>query len=292
MSIQWFPGHMNAARREAAKTMEAIDVVVEVLDARMPEASSNPMITELRLSRQRPCLKVLNKADLADPAVTQAWLNVYNREPGVNAVALSGNRAGQAAKVPGLCQPLAPHRNSITKPLRMLIMGIPNVGKSTLMNTLLKRRLAKVGNEPAMTKKQQRHTLNDRMTLIDSPGLLWPKIKHPVVGLLLATIHGIGANAVVDEEIAEFLATTLRARYPALLTARYGFEVDGLDGAGVLEAIATKRGCLRKGKGGELDREKAARILLTDYRNGTLGRTSLETPDTREALDYSISTFN
>lgn len=292
MSIQWFPGHMNVARREAAKTMEAIDVIVEVLDARMPEASSNPMITELRLSRQRPCLKVLNKADLADPTVTQAWLNVYNREPGVNAVALSGNRAGQAAKVPGLCQPLAPHRNSITKPLRMLIMGIPNVGKSTLMNTLLKRRLAKVGNEPAVTKGQQRHTLNDRMTLIDSPGLLWPKIKHPVVGLLLATIHAIGANAVVDEEIAEFLATTLRARYPALLTARYGFEVDGLDGAGVLEAIATKRGCLRKGKGGELDREKAARILLTDYRNGTLGRTSLETPDTREALVFSISTFN
>ena len=143
-----------------------------------------------------------------------------------------------------------------------------------------------------MTKKQQRHTLNDRMTLIDSPGLLWPKIKHPVVGLLLATIHAIGANAVVDEEIAEFLATTLRARYPALLTARYGFEVDGLDGVGVLEAIATKRGCLRKGKGGELDREKAARILLTEYRNGTLGRTSLETPDTREVLDYSISTFN
>ena len=292
MSIQWFPGHMNAARREAAKTMEAIDVVVEVLDARMPEASSNPMITELRLSRQRPCLKVLNKADLADPAVTQAWLNVYNREPGVNAVALSGNRAGQAAKVPGLCQPLAPHRNSITKPLRMLIMGIPNVGKSTLMNTLLKRRLAMVGNEPAVTKGQQRHILNDRMTLIDSPGLLWPKIKHPVVGLLLATIHAIGANAVVDEEIAEFLAATLRARYPALLTARYGFEVDGLDGAGVLEAIATKRGCLRKGKGGELDREKAARILLTEYRNGTLGRTSLETPDTCETLDYGISTFN
>ena len=291
MSIQWFPGHMNVARREAAKTMEAIDVIVEVLDARMPEASSNPMITELRLSRQRPCLKVLNKADLADPAVTQAWLNVYNREPGVNAVALSGNRAGQAAKVPGLCQPLAPHRNSITKPLRMLIMGIPNVGKSTLMNTLLKRRLATVGNEPAVTKGQQRHILNDRMTLIDSPGLLWPKIKHPVVGLLLATIHAIGANAVVDEEIAEFLATTLRARYPALLTARYGFEVDGLDGAGVLEAIATKRGCLRKGKGGELDREKAARILLTEYRNGTLGRTSLETPDTREALVSSISTF-
>ena len=279
MSIQWFPGHMNVARREAAKTMESIDVIVEVLDARMPEASTNPIITELRLHRQRPCLKVLNKADLADPAVTQAWLTAYNREPNVSAVALSCNHAGQATKVPGLCQLLAPHRNSTTKPLRMLIMGVPNVGKSTLMNNLLKRRRAKVGNEPAVTKAQQRHTLNDRMTLIDSPGLLWPKIEDPLVGLLLAIIHAVTAKVVVDEEIAEFLATILLARYPDLLAARYGFAVNGLDAAGVLEAIATKRGCLRKGKGGELDREKAAKILLTEFRNGTLGRISLETPD-------------
>ena len=270
---------MNVARREAAKTMEGIDIIVEVLDARMPEASTNPIITELRLHRQRPCLKVLNKADLADPAVTQAWLNVYNCEPNVSAVALSCNHAGQATKVPGLCQLLAPHRNSTTKPLRMLIMGVPNVGKSTLMNNLLKRRLAKVGNEPAVTKAQQRHTLNDRMTLIDSPGLLWPKIEDPLVGLRLAIIHAVTAKVVVDEEIAEFLATVLLARYPDLLAARYGFAVNGLDGAGVLEAIAIKRGCLRKGKGGELDREKAAKILLTEYRNGTLGRASLETPD-------------
>lgn len=284
MSIQWFPGHMNVARKEAAKAMEAIDVLVEILDARMPDASSNPLITELRLHRQRPCLKVLNKADLADPAATIAWLNEFNREPDVNAVALSCNHAGQAAKVPGLCQLLAPHRHSTSKPLRMLIMGIPNVGKSTLMNSLLKRRLAKVGNEPAVTKVQQRHTLNDHMTLIDSPGLLWPKIEHPIVGLLLATIHAVTAKVMVEEEIAEFLVTILLARYSPLLTKRYGFVADGLDSTGVLEAIATKRGCLRKGKGGELDRGKAAKILLTEFRNGTLGRISLETPETRDGL--------
>jgi ribosome biogenesis GTPase A len=200
------------------------------------------------------------------------------------AVALSCNHAGQAAKVPALCQSLAPHRNSAAKPLRLLIMGIPNVGKSTLMNMLLKRRVQKVGAEPAVTKLQQRHVLNDRMTLTDSPGLLWPKIEPPVVGLRLAAIHAIGANAVNDEDVGEFLAATLLARYPARLTARYGFAVEGLDGAGLLEGIAKKRGCLRKGKGGEPDREMAARILLADYREGKLGRTSLETPETRETM--------
>jgi ribosome biogenesis GTPase A len=282
MSIQWFPGHMNAARKEAAKTMEVIDVVVEVLDARTPQASCNPLIEELRLPRQRPCLKVLNKADLADPAVTKAWLERYNQQEGVTAVALSCKSAGDAAKIPRLCQQLAPHRNSIVKPLRMLIMGVPNVGKSTLMNALLKRRIARVGDEPAVTKVQQRHKLNDRMAIIDSPGLLWGTIKDPRVGLLLATINAVGHTVVDDETVAEFLAGKLLARYPARLTARYGFAVEGLTSAGVIEAIARKRGCLLAGSGGTLDRDKAARILLADYRDGTLGRTSLETPVTEE----------
>lgn len=279
MAIQWFPGHMNRARREVAKTMEAIDVVVELLDARIPEASSNPMIAELRQQFHRPCLKVLNKADLADPTITKAWVKAYQQQEDVNAVAITGNLVGQATKVPGLCQPLAPSRNSALKPLRMLIMGIPNVGKSTFMNTLLKRRITKVGNEPAVTKKQQRHKLSDSMILIDSPGLLWPKIEDPVVGYLLATIHAIGANAVVDEEIAEFLAETLLTQYPALLSDRYGLEEEGMNGESALEAIARKRGCLRKGRGGEWDKEKAARILLAEYRSGKLGRTSLERPE-------------
>ena len=284
MSIQWFPGHMNAARKEAAKTMEVIDVIVEVLDARIPEASCNPMIEELRLARQRPCLKILNKADLADPAVTQAWLNRYDRQPGVSAVALSCSHTGDAAKVPSLCQPLAPHRNSSVKPLRMLIMGIPNVGKSTLMNMLLKRRVARVGDEPAVTKVQQRHKLNDRMAITDSPGLLWGTIKDPNVGLLLATINAVGHTVVDDEAVAGFLATILLARYPARLTSRYGFAVEGLDSAGVIDAIGRTRGCLLTRSGGGLDRDKAARILLSDYRSGTLGRTSLEEPGTREAV--------
>ena len=279
MSIQWFPGHMNVARKAAAKTMEAIDVIVEVLDSRIPNASCNPLIEELRLARQRPSLKILNKADLADPTVTQAWLGIYNQQPGVSAVALSGNHAGDAAKIPRLCQALAPHRNSSVKPLRMLIMGIPNVGKSTLMNTLLGRRIARVGDEPAVTKVQQRHRLNDHMAITDSPGLLWGTIADPRVGLLLAATNAVGHTVVDDEAVAEFLAAILLARYPARLTIRYGLAVEGLTSAGLIDAIARKRGCLLTRNGGGLDRDKASRILLSDYRKGELGRTSLETPE-------------
>jgi ribosome biogenesis GTPase A len=159
-----------------------------------------------------------------------------------------------------------------------MIMGIPNVGKSTLMNMMLKRRVANVGDEPAVTKSQQCHQLNDHMTLTDSPGLLWPKIEKPEDGLKLATIHAIGRNAVIEEEVAEFLADTLLAHYPGLLAARYDIFEEGLDSVGVIEAIAKKRGCLLKGRGGEADLEKAAMILLTEYRSGKLGRISLETP--------------
>ena len=284
MSIQWFPGHMTSARRKAAETMEFTDVVIEVLDARAPEASCNPMIRELREHRQRPCLKILNKADLADPAVTQERLDYYNKQEGVKAVALSCKSVSDAARVPKLCQPLAPHRDSTHKPLRMMIMGIPNAGKSTLMNMLLKRRVANVGDEPAVTKSQQCHSLNERMTLTDSPGLMWPKIENPDDGLKLAAIHAIGRNATIDEEVAEYLATALLVRYHGLLAVRYGVAEEGLDGVGVIEAIAKKRGCLLKGKGGEPDLEKAAMIFLTEFRSGKLGRISLETPETRAAM--------
>ncbi len=284
MSIQWFPGHMTSARKKAAETMARTDVVIEVLDARLPEASSNPMIRELRLARQRPCLKLLNKADLADPIATAAWLDYYGRQPGVKAVAISCKKPGDAAKVPVLCQQLAPHRNDNVKPLRMMIMGIPNVGKSTLMNALLKRRIAAVGDEPAVTKSQQSFDLSLRQTIIDTPGLMWPKIEHDADGFMLAASHAIGRNAVIDEEVAKFLAGILLARYSALLAARYKLDPAVLDAVGVVETVARKRGCIFKGRGGELDLEKAAMILLTDYRSGALGRISLETPVTRAAM--------
>jgi ribosome biogenesis GTPase A len=227
----------------------------------------------------------LNKADLADPAVTQAWLDHYNAQPGVKAVAISSKKPGEAARVPNLCKGLAPHRNDGIKPLRMLIMGIPNVGKSTLMNALLKRRVAAVGDEPAVTKSQMCIDLGPTMSITDTPGLMWPKITHDSDGYMLAASHAIGRNAVIDSEVAIFLAGLLLQRYPAMLAERYGIAVEGMDGVGVVEAVAKKRGCIVKGRrGGELDLEKAGMILLTDYRAGKLGRVSLETPESRAAM--------
>ncbi len=262
--------------------MGRIDVVIEILDARLPEASCNPMISELRLHRQRPCLKVLNKADVADPAATKAWLDYFNSQENVRAVAISCKKPGDAAKVPDLCLPLAPHRGTRLKPLRMMVMGIPNVGKSTLINALLKRRVAKVGDEPAITKSQQEYELNACMTLIDTPGLMWPRIRHESDGYMLAASHAIGRNAVLDEEVAIFLGDELLAHYPARLAERYGFAVAGMDGTALVEAIARHRGYRRKGGGDDL--EKAALGLLQDYRTGILGRISLETPASRHDM--------
>lgn len=276
---------MNAARKKAAETMASIDVVIELLDARMPEASTNPLVRELRLLRQRPCLKVLNKTDLADPKATQAWLDDYNRQDGVRAVALSCRKPGEAARLPSLCQTLAPHRNDNVKPLRMLIMGIPNVGKSTLMNVLLKRKLAKVGDEPAVTRQQQTSQLDLRHTITDMPGLMWARIAHESDGLMLAAGNAIGRNAMIDEEVATFLAGQLLSRYPELLASRYGLSGDepaALDAVQLVERIAVRRSLRRRG--GDADFEKAAKVLLQDFRSGALGRISLETPASRRAM--------
>ena len=283
MSIQWYPGHMTQARKKAGETLAMADVVVEVLDARLPEASSNPMIHELRAFRQRPCLKLLNKADMADPAVTKLWLDYFAKQPGVKAVAISCKKPGDVAKIPGLAQKLAPHRCDAVKPLRLMIMGIPNVGKSTLMNALVKKKVAAVGDQPAVTKSQQRIDISSRLTIYDTPGMLWPKIDHPIDGLMMAASHAVGVNAYIGEDVATWLAGYLLEAYPGLLAARYGLSTDGMDAVAVLEAVAKKRGCIIKGRGGELDLEKAAGVFLTDYRSGALGRISLETPVLREA---------
>ena len=287
MAIQWYPGHMTQARKKAEETMEFTDIVIEVLDARVPAASHNPMIDEMRLFRQRPQLKILNKSDLADPQVTQAWLNYFNRQPNTKAVALSCKKPGEANKIPKLCLGLTPHRGTHLKPLRMMIMGIPNVGKSTLMNALLNRRIAKVGDEPAVTKSQQRFDLSETMSITDTPGMMWPKIQYESDGYMLAASHAIGRNAVIDEDVALFLADNLLKRYPALINARYKLDamkldVLTMDGVDLLEAIAKRRSYKRQD--GLPDIEKTAIAFLPDYRSGAIGRISLETPDSRNLM--------
>lgn len=285
-SIQWFPGHMNSARKKAAENMAVTDVLIEVVDARLPAASSNPMIDELRKFRQRPVLKLLNKADIADPAVTKEWLAFYNGMPGFKAAAVSFKRQADMAKVVGWCRSLAPGRGSPDKQLRMMIMGIPNVGKSTLMNGLMKRRVAAVGDEPAVTKSVQRLEIDSSTVVLDTPGLMWPKIEFPSDGYMLAASHAIGTNAVAEDEVAYFLGDLLLARYPGLIASRYGFDISGLDGVGLVERIATRRAWRKKG--GTLDIEKAAITLLKDYRTGVTGNISLETPQTRVAMIAAV----
>ena len=292
MAIQWYPGHMTQARKKAEETMEFTDMVIEVLDARVPEASHNPVINEMRLFRQRPNLKVLNKADLADPKVTEAWLNYFNQQPNTKAVALSCKKAGDAKKIVSACRQITPHRGTHLKPLRMLIMGIPNVGKSTLMNALLNRRVAKVGDEPAVTKSQQRFELSETMSITDTPGMMWPKIQFESDGYMLAASHAIGRNAVIDEDVALFLADNLLKTYPELLNARYKLDsmkhegafldVLKMDGVDLLAAIAKRRSYKRHD--GLWDTEKTAVAFLTDYRSGAIGRVSLESPTSRTAM--------
>lgn len=282
MTIEWFPGHMASARKKAAETMAKIDVVIEVLDARLPGASSNPLIERLRRERQRPCLKLLNKADLADPAASAAWVRHLGKEKGVTAVAISSKRLDDVAKVPRLAAALVPHREG--KRVRMMIMGVPNVGKSTLLNALLKRKAAKTGDEPAVTRTQSRFQLDDRHELIDTPGLMAPSIPERAAYLLAAS-HLIGPESYVAEDVATFLGDLLGARYPGLLRTRYELDAETFDGHDVITAIAKKRGYLRKG--GTPDLEKAGRALLQDYRSGLLGRITLERPEDRGQLPNS-----
>jgi ribosome biogenesis GTPase A len=282
MSINWFPGHMAVAVKKIQDAMADHDVVIEILDARCPMASANPLIESLRLHRQRPCLKVLNKTDVADAAVTPQWLSLFNAQKNVHAIALSAKKAGDAQKIVAAAKKLAPHRNDNFKPLRMLVMGVPNVGKSTLINALLKQRKAKVGDEPAVTKALARYELSPTVSLTDSPGLMWPRIDHPDDGLMLAASH------IIETEVAIRLAEILLERYPKVLAARYSFADDGrtLDGVGVIEGIAAKRGF--RIRGGDFDFDKAALALLGDYRSGALGKVSLETPATRAARPPAI----
>jgi ribosome biogenesis GTPase A len=270
---------MHKARKEIKKVMPQIDIVIEVMDARIPYSSENPAVAELR--EKRPCIKVLNKSDLADPDVTRLWLDYLEKEAGVKAIALVAEQKGQARQLLDLVRKLVPDRNTELKPTRIMILGIPNVGKSTLMNALAGKVLAKVGNEPAVTKHQQRIRLGDGMYLSDTPGILWPRFEDKNSGYRLAVSGAIRDTAMEYVDVALYAAAFLLQSYPDALIARYKLKELPKSESELLEIIGSKRGGLRAG--GVIDLHKAAEVLLHDYRAGAIGRITLETPAMVEA---------
>ena len=280
MSIQWFPGHMHLTRQAIAERVKSIDVVIEVLDARLPGSSSNPLLSEL--TGHKPTLKVLNKQDVADPERTALWVDWYNAQSDTRAVPLDASDPAPARKLIDACHLLAPHRGGMAKPMRVLICGVPNVGKSTLINTLSNKRQAKTGDEAGITKIEQRITLADDFYLWDTPGMLWPRISVEESGYNLAASGAVGRNAYDEELVALELLRRLQQHYAPLLEARYKLAlapdaIAALADDALLEAIGKKRGAMMGG--GRVNLQKAAEIVLTDFRSAILGRITLETPE-------------
>jgi ribosome biogenesis GTPase A len=277
MAIQWFPGHMNTTRHAIKERMKSgVDVVIELLDARLPGSSTNPLLAELTAGK--PHLKVLNKQDLADPACTQAWLAHFNALPETRALALDTALVAPAKALVGGCRALAPLRGGMAKPLRVLICGVPNVGKSTLINTLSSRKATKTGDEAGITKTEQKIVLESDVYLFDTPGMLWPRIAVPASGYNLAASGAVGRNAYDEEEVALELLGYLRHHYAAELTQRYQIEMalDATDEA-LLTALGRRRGAVQSG--GRINLQKAAEVLMFEFRQGVLGRITLERPE-------------
>ncbi|MBL1263262.1 ribosome biogenesis GTPase YlqF [Candidatus Methylomicrobium oryzae] len=278
MQIQWYPGHMHKAGKEIKEILPKTDIVIEVLDARIPFSSANPLLAELR--GDKPCLKVLNKSDLADPELTAEWQTYLEQEHGVKTLALTSRDPEKMRRIPELCRKMLADQIQDDRIVHALIMGIPNVGKSTLINILAGRTVAKTGNEPAVTKTQQRIAIGNNVVLLDTPGMLWPNIENKHSGFRLAATGAIKDTALHHEAVAAFVAGYLSRQYPACLRERFRLELIPESDDAVLEAIGRKRGCLRAG--GRVDLDKAAKILLAELRSGALGRITLETPDMME----------
>lgn len=278
MAIQWFPGHMYLTQQAIAERVKNIDVVIELLDARLPGSSANPLLAQLTAGR--PTLKVLNKQDLADPARTVAWLAYYNSLAETRAIALDAGMTAPARELIAACHALAPRRGGLDKPMRVLICGIPNVGKSTLINTLAGRRIARTGDEAGITKLEQRVVLADDFYLYDTPGMLWPRIIVPQSGYHLAASGAVGRNAYDDEVVALELLAVLKRNYPGLLAARFKLEDEGAATAmpeeDLLAEIGRQRGALQ-GRG-RVNLQKAAEIVIGEFRAASLGRITLEMP--------------
>ena len=284
MSINWFPGHMNKAIREIREILPKVDLVIEVLDARLPYSSSNPVIAQF--CSDKPSLKLLTKSDLADPVITEQWLAYFRQQSQTQALAITTEKPEQIRGLIGDIKQMLAGKEDKLGNLTALITGIPNVGKSTLINTLAGKQIAKAANEPAVTQGQQRIDLRNGLILIDSPGILWPKIENPKSGYRLALAGSIKNTAMNHEDVACFGAEFFLKQYPEFMKKRFKLEDLPSHEVEFLEIIGKQRGCL--GSGGYVDFHKIATILLLEFRSAILGRISLETPEVAIAEQQEV----
>lgn len=275
MAIQWYPGHMHKAQKEIRLSLPKVDIVIEVIDARIPFSSENPMIAKLRGTK--PCIKVFSKSDLADMGVVSLWQTYYEKQKQVKTLSISVSDKSKIQKIPELCKKLLPAKIKGVKKVRAMIVGIPNVGKSTLINVLAGKAIAKTGNEPAVTKTQQYIHLSDDIMLLDTPGILWPKQEFEKSSYRLAATGAIKDTALEYEDVAFFATEFLMSFYPELLKTRYNFDVLPSSELEFLETIGKQRGCLSSG--GRVDLTKISELFIKDLRSGVIGRICMETPE-------------
>ncbi len=288
MTIKWYPGHMSKAHEKMAELVRRIDLIIEVLDARLPLSSSNHLLAELR--RNKPWIKVMNKNDLADPRVTKAWVRHFEQQSGIRALPLSAKQHREVLQLPTLCLRLAPHRGKPGRPLRAMVVGIPNVGKSTLINTLAGKAMARVGDKPAITTCAQQIDLRNGIILSDTPGVLWPTMSDQGAAYRLATTGAIGANALDYTEVGLFAAEFMLLRYREQVFTRYEITTPPESSIALLEQIGRRLGCIVSG--GQIDLHRAAEAFLRELRAGKLGRVSLEEPEETAVVPESSVTEN
>ena len=287
MHFQWYPGHMTKAKRMMQENIKLIDLIIELVDARVPLSSRNPDIDELGKNKAR--LIILNKSDLAEERWNEAWTE-YFKKKGFHVVKVNSRKGGGVKSVQSVIQEACKakierdrRRGILNRPVRAMVVGIPNVGKSTFINSFAGKAAAKTGNKPGVTKGNQWIRLNKQVELLDTPGILWPKFEDQRVGLLLAFLGSINDEILEKDELASELADYLRNITPGLLKERYGIEEDGKKPYELLDEIAAARACLTKG--GVNDLTKAARLLLDEFRGGKLGRITLEMPEKKEEAE-------
>ena len=273
MSIQWYPGHMHKATKEIARSLSSIDVIIEILDARAPHSSSNPVID--KIVKEKPVIKLLNKSDLSDPLDTKKWQQYYNKSEYQNSIAINAMTSESKNEIVNLISQLSERKEG--KNALTMVVGIPNVGKSSVINMLAGKKIAKTGNEPAITKGQQKINLRNGIMLIDTPGILWPKIEDPESGLKLAALGSIRNTAVGYDEIAIYIIKFLIQKYPDYLKARYRIDLLSQDEHEIIELLAKKRGCLSKG--GKIDLTKISQIIVDELRTGIFGQISFESTE-------------